>query len=187
MSTDIIIESEYKDHGHKRYSEDAKVAVRYAYQYRAAVINTTTQFVCFLPELPGVFCWLAEKILEKIALDAFQRLAEKTYKYLKQHRRKIDSTTKRILTDPEEVRRFYNYIKDYKDRNPNISQKEMRGIIEGIMADYTKTEAEKIYNSMGRFPTDAEYQQILKNSRDFAKMLLSDWFSCDNKGVVERV
>ena len=182
MSTDFHHEREYKDHGHRRYSNDVKYAVRYAYQYRAAVDVKTTQFICFLPELPGVFCWLADTILAGIAYDVFKRIVKNTFDYLKRHRRKIDPVTERILTDPVQIRHFYDCIKDFKDKNPNISEKEKKGIVEGIIADYTKTEAEKIYHLTGRFPTDLEYQQILKKADDLASMIISDWFTIKDEG-----
>ncbi len=182
MSTDYHFEQEYKDHGPRPYSYEVKLAVRYAYQYRAAADEKTTQFICWLPELPGVFCWLTEQIFAGVAYDVFKWIVKNTFEYLKRHRRKIDPVTKRILTDPVQIQRFYDYIRDFMDKNPNISEKEKKGIVEGIIADYTKTEAEKIYNSTGRFPTDVEYHQILKKADDLARMIISDWFSFQGGG-----
>ena len=164
----------YKDQKNKRYSQEAKNAVRYGYQYRAAAKKYTTHFICWLPELPGVFCWLAERVFDEIAFDFFKGLVADTYAHLKRHRKKIEPSSKRFFTDPEEIRRFYDYVKEFKEKKMNLEGKDRTIIAEGIIADYTKKAAEKIYDSMGRFPTTEEYERIQRDAHQAVEAILSD-------------
>ena len=164
---------EYADQKDLRYSEEAKNAVRYGYQYRSA---STSEVSCFivLPELPGVFYWLAGVIIQGIAYDAFKLLVQKTLESLKRKRKHVNPIIKKHLSTPDDIRQFYDYVKEYKNKVMNVSSKEIEQIKEGIIADYTKKKAEKIYLSKKRFPSSEEYAIIRDEAYRAADLIMAD-------------
>ena len=166
-------EVNYTDRIDWRYSKDVKNAVRYGYQYRAASEHSFTCFLCILPQLPGVFNWWASAIFSGMAYDAFKALVKRTKDSLRKNRKKLHPLTKNFFKDPEKVRQFYDYVKDYRDRTMNVTEEQVARIREGVITDYITKETEKIYNSKGRFPTEEESRRIIEEAYEAADLVLA--------------
>ena len=79
-----------------------------------------------------------------------------------------------LLTNDTDFRTFYEYIVEYKEHRMTVSDKEIKYIVEEIVADYSGKEAAKIMSKEGRFPTDEENRRILREAYKAAEAVLSD-------------
>ena len=77
-----------------------------------------------------------------------------------------------ILTDQQSFQQLYEYIKEFKERKMNVSDREREYIIEEIESDYCGKQAAKIYEAENRFPTVEEYKRIYRDAHEAAMMIL---------------
>ena len=69
-------------------------------------------------------------------------IAEQVKEQFYREKRKIPPMAQQILTNQQDFRKLYEYVKEFNDGKMDISSREKEYIIEEIVADYCGKEAE---------------------------------------------
>ena len=138
-----------------------------------------------LLDAPDLLYWFANLIISGVTWDILKGIAEQVKERFHREKRNIPPMAEKILTNQQDFRKLYEYIKEFKDAKMSISQREKKYIFEEIVADYCGKEAEKLYEAEKRFPTAEEYKRILHDAHEAAKMILSMQDNSDGNGHPE--
>ncbi len=160
-----------------QYTDEVLIAVRYGYQYRLdAELYCQDESIHFkhcLQDAPDLLNWFANLILSGIAWDVLKGIAAELKERFHREKRNIPPMAEQILTNQQDLRTFYEYIKEFKEGKLSISNREKKYIYEEIVADYSGKETARIYESEKRFPTKEESKRIMRDAHEAAKMILS--------------
>ena len=172
------------------YPEEVRNAVLYGYEFRSALEEASydgnCEFSLAIPEPSESILFLANAIFSGIAYDAFKLLVEAVMRYFKTRKRRCADEVQ-TLNNPQDSRRFYEYIKEYKERRMIIPRVHAKYIYEAVVADYSEKESLRIYQSEGRFPTQEESSRIQEEAHRAASIILSDRHYSSNEDGQESV
>ena len=96
--------------------------------------------------------WLANAILSGIAWDVIKTTVSKLSASIK-NRTSVDAETRQVLSDDDELAKFYEYIKDYERGFSSINENEYKYIEEEMIADFYAEKETEIFNNKKRLPT----------------------------------
>ncbi len=171
------METEYEYTENLHYPDEVLNAVRYGYQYRLEAEEVSeedqTSIHYRLDDAPDVVLWLANLIINGIAWDSFKLVVKKVVEQFRIEKRRLPQAAKKILNSQDECWRLYEYVKEFRDGQMNISDKQSKYIWEEIIADYLGKESSKIFSAEGRFPTKEEYRRINAEAIKAADMILA--------------
>lgn len=160
-----------------QYPDEVLIAVRYGYQYRLdAELYCQDESIHFhhrLLDAPDLLNWFANLILSGVAWDVLKGIAVELKERFHREKRNIPPMAEQILTNQQDLRTFYEYIKEFQEGKLNISNREKEFIYEEIVADYSGKETARIYESEKRFPTKEESKRIMRDAHEAADMILS--------------
>lgn len=160
------------------YPDEVKHAVRYGYQYRVESEQQSqkegSHFNRRIGDTPEIILWLASLVFDGVAWDVLKLIAETIIQGFKDRKKQMPQEAVKLLTNDTDIRTFYEYIVEYKEHRMTVSDKEIKFIVEEIVADYSGKEAAKIMSKEGRFPTDEENRRILREAYKAAEAVLSD-------------
>ena len=88
-----------------------------------------------LSEANEILIWLANAILSGIAWDVIKTTVSKLSASIK-NRTSVDAETRQVLSDDDELAKFYEYIKDYERGFSSINENEYKYIEEEMIADF---------------------------------------------------
>ena len=178
-------EYEYTDNLH--YPDEVLNAVRYGYQYRLEAEEVSeedqTSIHYRLGDASDVVFWLANLIINGIAWDSFKLVVKKVVEQCRIEKRKLPQDAEKILNSQDEYWRLYEYVKEYRDGQMSISDKQSNYIWEEIVADYSAKESSKIISTEGRFPTMEESRRINSEAIKAADIVLSGRINANEKDV----
>ena len=155
---------------------NARMAVRYGYSYRKiAQKNGNSNLHHCLPEANEILIWLANAILSGIAWDVIKTTVSKLRASIK-NRTSVDAETRQVLSDDDELAKFYEYIKDYERGFSSINENEYKYIEEEMIADFYAEKETEIFNNKKRLPTIEERIEILKSVKIKIKTIVKREF-----------
>lgn len=154
------------------YSKEAIEAVRYGFQYRKEAEVHATENGCqlnhCLPAPSDILVFLAEAIIGGIAYDVLKSVVKKTWEKLKGSKLiNKDKDVHDILTTEKSLDEFYTYIKEFHQREMNITEIQEKYIKEEVRADYHGEKSGIIYEEYNRLASVEEL--IIINKEAFQK------------------
>lgn len=160
-----------------KYSKEAIEAVRYGYQYRKEAEVHATENGCkfhyCLSTPSDILLFLAEAIIGGIAYDALKSVVNKTWKKLKGNKLiNRDKNVCNILTTKNSLDEFYTYIKEFHQKEMNITEIEEKYIKEEVCADYCGEKSAIIYKEYKRLPSVEELIIIHKEAYQKAERIV---------------
>lgn len=158
------------------YSDEIKAAVRYGYLYRKEAEKGTSsdeyqRFDYRLGEASEFLLWLANIIIGGVVWDVLKIVAKKLYQKAVRSSKKFDKRTEDILTDEAQLKEFYVYVLEFHEHRMAVDEKQLSYIKEEIVADCIGEAVGKLYERENRFPTEGEYIEIVKESKERAEEL----------------
>ena len=169
------INIQYKENS--TYSNAAIEAVRYGFQYRKeaevyAIENRCKLNHC-LPAPSDILLFLAEAIIGGIAYDVLKSVVHKTWEKLRSKKLiNKDKNVHNILTTEESLDEFYTYIKEFHQREMNITEIQEKYIKEEVCADYHGEKSAIIYEKYHRLASVEELIIINKEALQKANRII---------------
>jgi hypothetical protein len=158
------------------YSEDIRNAVLFGYLYRKEAEKQREVLVhCSLGDVPEVLQWLTSLIVSGLAWDILKTIAKKLYRGLIKEGTPLDEVTKSILSDEEELEKFYRDVCEFNKQCMSVTEKQFKYIKEEIMADVYGEEAQKIFDREKRLPNHQEYLEMYRKALNKAEELLGKY------------
>lgn len=160
-----------------QYSDEVINAVRYGYEYRKeAEIHADPKdgyhVQHCLPDPSAILLWLGQKVLDGLVFDVFKDICKRLYQQLTNSEKSIPKLIRSLLTDEQELERFYNYVKEFNECGMAITEKQLSYIKDEIRADYTSKEVSKIFLEEKRLPMHEEYMRIYTEAEAYADKLM---------------
>lgn len=158
------------------YSAEVQEAVRYGFQYRktseelAKSDNYRLNFC--LPNPSDILLFLAEAIIGGVTYDVIKSVALKTWKKLKDRISKNETETSNILTNEDALVEFYTYIKEFHEKQMNITEQQEKYIKEEVIADYCSEQTSIIFEKHNRLASVKEHIAIHKDAYRKAEYII---------------
>lgn len=163
---------ELPDNAH--YSDEVRNAVLYGYIYRkeSEKINEGLELHYSVGTVSQVLLWLGEQILEDVAWEGIKTAAKALYQRLTNDGTLLSNVEKTILSDEEELKEFYQNVKEFNEQRMAVTEKQFQYIREEIEANVIGEELGKIYRQDKREPTIQEIMAANRKAKQKADSLL---------------
>ena len=157
------------------YPKETLYAVRYGYFYRkeAEKYGNESLHAC-LGKAPEIIIWIANAIIGGLLYDGIKIAVKKLYNSIVKEGKKIDKTSKEILTDESKLEELYNYILEFHEHRMTATENQIKYIREEIIADYVGEKVGVIYVKEKRNPTIEELKIINKEASKLAEELIDN-------------
>ena len=155
----------------QEFTVEVKNSVRYGYLYRRESEKNLSSHAC-LGEVHDILYWMASAIAGGFVWDVVKSLRNRMLQKCRKSNFFQNVFLKSVLTDEQEFRLFYDYIKEYNNNCMSITEEQFKYIREEIIADYYGKECEKVMKSDNRLPTTEEYMRINREANAYADTIM---------------
>ena len=158
-------------------SERTRNAVLFGYIYRKEAEQqderSRTNFC--VGEISQILLWLGKMILENLAWEAFKSTAKTLYLQSTKEGAVLSKLEEAVLSDENELKEFYQDIKEFNEQRMAITKNQFQYIREEIEADVVGEELGKIYSQENRQPTIQEIIDANRKAKQKADSILGSY------------